>query len=121
MPWRYEIGTGRLTDPTGILVGIGYSGRAGKSRNNFAYTTVRAVGPIPVGLYRRGPIKEGSHMGPYAIALIPCGGQDMYGRSAFYMHGDNASGDASQGCIIQGPGPRDMFGHSADELLSVTT
>ncbi len=41
-------------------------------------------------------------LGKKVMKLKPTGDQNMYGRSGFYIHGDNGKGDysASEGCII---------------------
>ncbi len=36
------------------------------------------------------------------IRLVPDAATELFGRSGFLIHGDNASGTASQGCIIIG-------------------
>ena len=37
---------------------------------------------------------------PYAIPLIPPHGPDIHSRNGFYMHGNNSSNNASEGCVI---------------------
>jgi len=94
--WTYHQNTGELT-LAGEVVAHGYSGR-GEGRNNSEFQFVRNVGPIPAGLWMLGDV--GTSKGPLTIRLHPCAGTETKGRSGFLIHGDNAAGDASHGCII---------------------
>lgn len=78
----------------------GYAGAKGPHRNNPASQHLRNLGPLPVGCYAFGKAETHPRLGPLAIPLIPHGRTDMLGRSGFLIHGDNARGDASRGCII---------------------
>lgn len=82
----------------GRSVAKGYSGR-GEGRNNPAMETVRGVGPIPAGRWRIGPPRTSGRTGPHVMDLVPIE-HDAHGRTAFQIHGDNAAGDASSGCIV---------------------
>lgn len=82
----------------GKRVAVGYSGR-GEGRNNPALQHVRATGPIPAGRYRIGAPRTSARTGPFVLDLTPSG-HDALGRTAFQIHGDNARGDASSGCIV---------------------
>jgi hypothetical protein len=103
---QYVQRTGRLLKPSGALLVVGYSGDdvAGlRGLNNPDLQSTARVGPIPVGLYTiHAPLDPPDHLGPIAMALIPSSGNQMFGRSAFFMHGDNAQMDhtASEGCIV---------------------
>lgn len=125
MSWAYNQSTGRLYRPDGSLAGVGYAGGNGGARpegvNNHAMQAVRSVGPIPCGVYRRGGVVLASHLGPYAIPLLPDARNMMFGRSAFYMHGDKAAPpqSASDGCIIQANAVRKEFYASEDDVLVV--
>lgn len=99
-PWLYVQSTGRLYRPDGSWCGTGYSGH-GEGINNPAMQEVRNVGPIPCGLYTIGHAMDHPLLGPFAIPLIPNPFNQMFGRSHFYCHGDNAEHNASLGCIIQ--------------------
>lgn len=100
-PWIYVQSSGQLLRPDGSLCATGYAGH-GEGRNNPTMQNVRDVGPIPCGLYRIGiPVEHHPMLGVLAIPLIPAGSNDMFGRSHFWMHGDNHDHDASLGCIIQ--------------------
>lgn len=118
-PWVYVQSTGELLRPDRAVCGVGYAGR-GEGRNNPAMQDVKNVGPLPCGLYRIGnPILRHPMLGPIAIPLIPAYESQMFGRSHFYVHGDNAAGDASLGCIILDRNCRVAVGHAAGGWLSV--
>ncbi|ATW62974.1 hypothetical protein [Citromicrobium phage vB_Cib_ssDNA_P1] len=87
------------------LVACGYSGK-GQSRNNPVHQDRQALGPLPCGVWRIHPAITHKRLGPIAIPLTQTKGE-TFGRSAFYIHGDNSRGDysASSGCIIL---PRDV-------------
>ena len=99
-----------------------YSGR-GEGRNNPAMQNRRNIGPLPRGLYAIGaPVA--TH-GPVTLPLTPHRDNEMNGRSGFLIHGDNAKGDASRGCIIADRDTRDliaaMWRHQGGDLtLKVT-
>lgn len=102
LTWIYHQATGALLlgpCPTGR----GYSG-AGKTaaggRNNPAMEGVVAKGPIPRGRWKMTGLRlKHPTLGPFVILLEPVG-HNALGRSLFRIHGDNAAGDASHGCII---------------------
>lgn len=105
MPWTYKQATGELLDPSGQHVATGYAGgNCGENpegKNNPLLQAIKSVGPLPVGKYTLGEVVAQSHLGPYAIPLIPYTSNQMFGRGDFYMHGDTTpSGNASEGCII---------------------
>lgn len=125
MPWTYKQATGELLDPTGQHVATGYAGgNCGKNpegRNNTLMQDVRSVGPLPKGEYMLGEVVLTSHLGPYAIPLIPSPENVMFGRSGFFMHGDNMQldGSASEGCIIMPKIVRLRVYGSDDRLIEV--
>ena len=125
MAWFYEQNTGKQYDPEGILEGTGYSGgQAGNAPyaiNNHYLQNVRGVGPIPCGIYRFGTPTDGTHLGPFAIPLIPDEDNNMFGRSAFYIHGDNFSlnHSASDGCIVHMRSLREKMWNSSNHVLLV--
>ena len=120
MAWTYKQLSGWLLDKSGKLVGIGYSGSpAGK--NNPSMQEVSCVGPIPCGLYTiEQPINSPTH-GPFAMPLVPDPINEMYGRSAFLIHGDSLEhpGVASEGCIILNRTFREAIWSSGDHRLAV--
>lgn len=117
--WRYEISTGTLSDPSGAFAGTGYSGLAGKWRNNPSEIAAVAMGPIPSGQWHIGPAHLSPHTGPITMDLTPLMGTHALGRSAFRIHGDNVSHNASHGCIILGPAIRRQIEASEDRTLEV--
>lgn len=121
--WYYIQKTGWLLDHAGKLTATGYSGHdAGV--NNPAVQEIRNVGPIPKGIYSLGaPIADHPTCGRFAIPLIPHSGDEMFGRSGFYIHGDDERhpGEevASDGCIIMPPDARHQVWDSGDHTLTV--
>jgi len=83
-------------------LGICYSGH-GAGVNNPLYQDVHEFGPIPQGWYTISRFfDDHGGKGPIVARLAPDAGNNMFGRSGFMIHGDNAKGDhsASEGCII---------------------
>lgn len=120
--WTFEIVTGKMLDPTGEVVGIGYSG-AGLGKNNPAMQNVHDVGPIPEGRWTIGtPVNTRDH-GPFAMSLIPDPSTVLFDRSAFLIHGDsfNHPGNASEGCIIMSRDVRERIWASGDRDLEVVS
>lgn len=120
MPWTYSQSTGELRR-NGALVGTGYSGAgltAATGRNNSAMEQVRDAGPIPQGQWHIGASANSPNTGPMTIALTPVG-HTAHGRTLFRIHGDNAAGNASQGCIILPPAVRQQINQSGDTVLTV--
>lgn len=116
--WTYAIASGALSRE-GEIRGHGYSG-FGEGRNHPSKVRVRMVGPIPPGRYRIGPPYRHARLGPVTMNLDPLPGTEMFGRSLFRIHGDNATHDASHGCIILSRALRDEIAASPDRLLDVT-
>lgn len=82
----------------GCPLAAGYAG-SGAGRNNPDLDHVRSVGPLPRGIYRCETLASAKFAAP-AICLDPHPANEMHGRSGFWIHGDNASGSASSGCIV---------------------
>lgn len=100
--WYYFISHGAFSRPfTTVPVYHAYSGK-GAHRDNPDATAFPRSGPIPVGLYRALAARDHPTLGPVAIPLEPHPCTQTFGRSGFYIHGDNGRGDfsASEGCII---------------------
>lgn len=96
-------------DDARALIGRGYSGAA-DCVNNSQFEAVAEHGPIPRGKWRLdAPIKH-ERLGPLAFRLWPID-HNAFGRTAFFIHGDNARGDfsASSGCIIAGRATREAI------------
>jgi hypothetical protein len=120
MTWRYQQSTGKLFNPAGDWIGTGYSGN-GAVLDNPAAEAVVGHGPIPAGLWTIGPAETVPHLGPLAMALAPADGTDTFGRSEFFIHGDNAAMDhtASCGCIVLGRADRQQIAATHDRSLKV--
>lgn len=116
----YEQARGRWTTPEGI-VGMGYSGN-GIWKNNPDCQSVEGHGPLPRGSYTIGPAHSDLKLGPCVMALTPDATNTMFGRSAFFVHGDDIAhpGDGSDGCIVMPPEFREnMIATSSDRRLQV--
>src|ERR1700685_4671777 len=120
--WTYEQQTGRMLDPDGTLVGVGYSGHV-EGVNAPGFEMIADVGPIPAGLYTvEAPIDSETH-GPFALPLNPDPANQMFGRDDFLIHGDRVDApglrQASLGCIIMARGVREDIWASPDHQLQV--
>lgn len=118
--WTYIQSTGRLLDPTGRLAALGYSG-GGIGKNNPLQQAIHDVGPIPAGTYQiEAPVDTHTH-GPYVLWLSPDEANQMWGRSAFGIHGDSMTrpGSASEGCVILPRTARQAIWDSGDHRLQV--
>jgi len=93
--WR----SGELDINGTTVTRMGYAG-APACRNNPAMEHVRNCGPLPRGTYTMED--AGRYITEVTIRLHPSPGNEMYGRSGFYIHGDSLKnpGTASEGCII---------------------
>lgn len=121
MTWFYVQSSGELRNPSGKSVAHGYSGNTAGLNNPSAQDRI-GVGPVPVGEYTIGPPHMPiDHLGPVALPLWPSPGNDMHGRSGFFMHGDNRALNhtASHGCIIMPPDIRRAVDASPDKRLHV--
>lgn len=112
----YAQATGRLwlrdeaTAEKASPLGRGYSGHPPYVNKAEAEGLV-AAGPIPRGSYRLvGPFNH-VRLGPVCFFLDPAKSNVMFGRSGFFIHGDNAMGNqtASHGCIILSRAVRDKI------------
>lgn len=119
----YTQSTGNLTctDSQGqeVINHNGYSGRnvpgGIQGRNNPDAQGVEDTGPIPRGRYTIGPARESTNTGRAVRDLTPDPANNMEGRRAFQIHGDNQTHDASEGCIIMPREVRDRL-RSGDSL-----
>lgn len=116
--WGFRISTGAIT-ANSLKIGTGYSG-SGDGRGNPKMAAVPDVGPIPPGKYRIGPAYDDEHLGPCVMHLDPLPGTNVFGRSLFRIHGNNAANDASHGCVIAPPAARRAINNSRDRILEVT-
>jgi hypothetical protein len=76
------------------------------------------VGPIPQGQWNIGGMVNSAQTGPNVLPLTPVG-HNAFGRTAFQIHGNNATNNASTGCIIMPPAIRQQIANSADHVLNV--
>ena len=118
--WHYEQSTGELSY-NGADVCEGYSGK-GEGKNNPDMQAVHDTGPIPRGCYT---INEPVYTPElqFALPLTPNAENEMFGRSGFLIHGENAahSGESSDGCIIIEPRAiRENIAASGDNQLVVS-
>jgi hypothetical protein len=116
--WRFVITSGAILRD-GRTMGVGYSGH-GPGRNNAAMVAMANIGPLPPGRYRIGAPYDDPHLGPCVMHLDPLPGDEMFGRSLFRIHGDNAAHDASRGCLVTPPYVRHAIAASKDMFLTVT-
>jgi RHS repeat-associated protein len=95
----------------------GYSGRGGGINDPLAQI-IESYGPIPRGTYIIG--EDTRRRGPLTFPLYPAPFNNMFGRTAFLIHGDNSRNDrtASEGCIIANRRCRE--GIRPGEVLRVT-
>ena len=85
-------------------------------RNNSENTGTKFKGAIPTGTYYITGVS--SSRGPNTIILSEDPVNDMYGRNNFRIHGDNSSGNASQGCIILDANSRQQIINEYNRLKS---
>lgn len=118
--WTWDQSEGALY-LDGRKVAVGYSGRNTaqvRGRNNPQVENLRGIGPIPAGKYTIGAPRTSKQTGPFVLDLKPLG-HDALGRSAFQIHGDNAAGDASSGCIILPRAVRETIAASGLRMIEV--
>lgn len=119
MTWRYSQSSGWIAHD-GKNIARGYAG-AGDGKNNPAMQDVPNIGPIPAGRYTIGEPSDTKTHGPYVLHLTPDESNEMFGRSAFLIHGDSVvhPGTASEGCIIMPRKIRAQIWESGDTALLV--
>lgn len=117
--WIYQQSTGQL-DHDEDFTGVGYSGH-GPGLNNPDQQSVPNIGPIPEGYYDIGAAQVHPRLGPVAMPLTPHPDVMTFGRSDFFIHGDNppANHSASHGCIILIRVLRELIANSPDHQLMV--
>jgi hypothetical protein len=118
--WTYVQETGAMFDPDGNFLAAGYSGAVGY-KNDPAAQVVHKKGPVPAGTYAIHPPVDTVTHGRFVMWLTPDPDNDMFGRSAFGIHGDSVTepGTASEGCIILPRQARDRIAASGDNNLRV--
>lgn len=127
MSWQFTISTGQLT-LNGMPVASGYSGR-GTGKDNPAFCNAQMgslgpgnYGPLPTGKYTIGPAQDNPKLGPVAMPLTPDPANQMFGRSAFFIHADSIAnpGQASEGCIVPVMGAAGESGRQIREMISTS-
>jgi Protein of unknown function (DUF2778) len=115
----FQISTGTLFS-NGATLGTAYSGAPGYV-DDAGQTSVVAHGPIPVGTWGIGAPTDLPVLGPFCMALSPNAETNTFGRSAFFIHGDNQAHDetASEGCIVAARWLREAIWADPDHLLNV--
>lgn len=101
---------------TGIWAG--HEGHANKPEDE----QLHGLGPLPAGLYGIGPLRDSGTLGPHVMDLNPDPHNQMFGRSLFRIHGDtvnDASHEASDGCIIAPRNVRDAINTLLDRRIKV--
>ncbi len=123
--WTYVQKTGELLHD-GLHIAVGYSGfdnpdTGQNGKNNPGLENVEEVGPIPAGNYAIGTPHDTLTHGPFVLPLTPDPANEMFGRTAFLMHGDSViePGTASRGCIVMSRAVRTEVAASGDKLLQV--
>jgi len=86
-------------------------------RNDPAFSCIKDKGPLPPGLYTMYDGKN--HITKNSIKLEPLDVRMVCGRDNFYIHGGNAAGTASQGCIILFPQDRKMVFDAMKSGISI--
>lgn len=116
----FSVGKGELSDKNGIVIGPAYSGAPGHV-DVVADDGLKALGPIPLGLWRVGAPEDVPGLGPFCLRLTPCEGTDAKGRGGFWFHGDNAKSDhsGSHGCIVAAHHERVEVWADDDHLINV--
>lgn len=116
--WTYQISTGKMSRNGATFTG--YSG-APEYKNKADAVSIVASGPIPPGDWSMTDMRLSKNTGPYSIVLEPSPATNVYGRSAFRIHGDSAEhpGQASHGCIIMPRDARLSIWKSGDRFLRV--
>jgi hypothetical protein len=134
MSWTFERAAGKILTPQGHVAGMAYAGH-GEARNNpamegehgaMAMGVITAGGPLPAGTYTMTElVLMHPKTGPYSIRLKPDEATRAHilslkrGPDSFLIHGNNATNDASEGCIISNRATREIMWKSEDHQLRV--
>ena len=114
MEFIYSVGSGEMFLSCGaghrLRIGKGYSGFR-EYRNNAAFEARKSLGPLPRGRWLLGQAIAHPRLGPVCLPLQWESGPSVFGRSGFYIHGDNVQRDysASTGCIVLGRDERQFI------------
>jgi hypothetical protein len=116
LTWAQGLGT--LSSAEGFFA-KGYAGH-GIGKNNPDLQHVKNVGPIPLGWYTiEGEPFTHPRCGQFCLRLVPDAENEMFGRSGFLLHGDNAAGTASEGCIVAPRAERELIVSEGYKRLQV--
>lgn len=117
--FTFDIRTGRLCQADATL-GFGFSGHPPHT-NDPSATSLPNIGPIPKGTYLIGPSYHHPVLGPVTMNLSPDESNQMFGRSAFRIHGASAvhPEDSSEGCVILARSIRELISSLPDRVLEV--
>lgn len=91
----YHQATGEIYFGT-VLLGKGHAGN-GAGLNEPSQQEVHNIGPLPRGRYTINPEASSNQLGIVAMRLDPAAGNQMFGRSGFFIHAPAFS----EGCIVQ--------------------
>lgn len=123
MSWIYEIKRALIWKVPIVVGSVGYFGYSGHEtgKNNPAMQDDIDVGPIPVGNWLISTFFDHPKKGPIVARLTPLPETNVFGRSAFMIHGDSIAdpGEASLGCIILAKPARIAIRDSNDYNLEV--
>ena len=117
--WIWDQSAGELYKDD-RLFSKGYSGN-GRGKNNPSMQQAVGIGPIPRGRWIIKSVGDSPNTGPFTIVLEPEKLTEVFGRSAFRIHGDSIKnpGTASHGCIILPRDIREKIWKSGDRTLEV--
>ena len=103
-----------------IPFGSGYSGK-GSAQNDPLAEELPNAGPIPEGMWQIGAPQNHPTLGEYVLALTPEKETLTFGRSDFYIHGENPAhpGQSSHGCIVADRETRSRIWQVGDRTLQV--
>ena len=125
----YSQGKGVFLTPGNNVLSGCYSGGGPTGisiyRNNPEWQFVPNWGSLPQGQYTISPEHTVPHLGPCVMALTPSPDNEMFGRSGFFIHGDNPEENftASDGCIVCNAALRQQIADlvaSGESQLTVT-
>ena len=104
------------------LIGKGYSGY-GDHKNKPESQCFKDLGPIPTGQWSIGNLEDfttgGGQVIHNCLRLTPKPGTNACGRTRFWIHGGNAAGTSSEGCIVLTVAERQAIGKNPIKDLRV--
>lgn len=119
MAWIYNVNNKSFMKDGKFKFKAKYAGAPGY-KNDIQFECIKNKGPLPRGKYRIGrPITLHPKAGTFVLRLTPYADNNMCGREGFLIHGDNADGTASNGCIVLARQFRENIAKSGDNELVV--